>query len=422
MKSQIFWTQDKEMLSLYRKLLVIAASVYMAWWFAIQMLLPQSFNPFPSRLLVSALPLSFFTLSYLSRLIESRIRGLFILSVWLMTIHYFYLFYGNAGEINWIIGCYITVIAITLTLYSTAALLSYSIFVLILSLLLTYFIPSLRESVFLPGLITILGQANLGLRSQQKIIRDLNQSNEKVEKEKRVTQTLAENIRARDEFISVASHELKTPLTSLKLQAQITARGIQSKNPQVYSVERVDEFVTFVSRQIDRLTQLVEAMLDVSRISAGKLTLEFKKIDLVHLVKEIVALLSIQSGESGSKITVETPDQLWIHADSHRIEQVIENLVSNAIKYGNKKPIQVQVSQDQENAIVIVQDNGMGIEPDCFERIFERFERATSSKNISGLGLGLYICRQILDAHGGSVSVESEIGKGSKFTVRLKMS
>lgn len=226
-------------------------------------------------------------------------------------------------------------------------------------------------------------------------------------------------IRARDEFVSIASHELKTPITSLKMQLQMMLRGINIEKNQAPSPEKLLKALTSSSNQVDRLTVLIEDLLDVTRIETGKLAYKFEQIDLSSMVKEIVERFSEEAKYAKFQFKISLEDQVTTFCDRYRIEQVLVNLLSNAIKYGSNSLIEVTVYKEFKNAIFIVKDNGMGIAKEMQGKIFERFERAISSTNISGLGLGLYITKQIIDAHHGRIEVQSELGHGSMFKVSL---
>jgi signal transduction histidine kinase len=168
-----------------------------------------------------------------------------------------------------------------------------------------------------------------------------------------------------------------------------------------------------------RLTRLVERLLDVSRIRAGRLELEPEQLDLARLASTVVEQQREAAARAGCPITVSAPNPVFGNWDRMRMEQVLDNLIGNAVKYGSGQPIEVQVEGVGEDALVVVQDHGIGIEPGDYGRIFDRFERAVSRKHFSGLGVGLWICRQIVTAHKGKIELESAIGQGSRFLVRL---
>lgn len=223
-------------------------------------------------------------------------------------------------------------------------------------------------------------------------------------------------IELRDTFLSVASHELKTPLTSIYLQFEILKRSTlktSENDPKVISL-----FDRFQS-QLERLTRLINELLDVTRIASGKMDLHLENVELEKIVRDICANFESEAVQKGSPITLTVKEPVSGSWDLNRVEQVVMNLVSNAIKYGNKKPIEVTILKNVKYAMVQIKDNGLGIAPEDQARIFQRFERATESSSISGLGLGLFICNEIILRHGGDIKVESTLGEGSTFTIRL---
>ncbi|WP_224363562.1 CHASE domain-containing sensor histidine kinase [Hyalangium versicolor] len=241
-----------------------------------------------------------------------------------------------------------------------------------------------------------------------------------VTERRRSEETVRTAVRLRDEFLSVASHELKTPLTSLSLKLQTLAReaATQSESPFVLKTRTN---VETARKQIKRLSDLIGDLLDVSRISSGKMKLHWEPVDFSAVVREVAARLEPEATRAESRLTVETPDALPGRSDRMRFEQVVENLLTNAIKYGAGKPIHIQMHADAQRLVLTVRDHGIGIAPEHQVRIFERFERAVSERNYGGLGLGLYITRTILEALGGTIRVQSETGQGACFTVELPL-
>lgn len=232
-------------------------------------------------------------------------------------------------------------------------------------------------------------------------------------------QALSEAVRVRDEFISVASHELKTPLTSMQLQTQIAEREIARGNTAYFTEERSRKFLGVLGQQIVRLTTLVEDMLDVSRISLKSLRMEKSRFDLGALVEEVLEKLPAQP--HGGEVSFRAEEKVEGSWDRFRMEQVLVNLLTNARKYGAGKPVRVELRCEAGEAVLSVADQGVGIAEENQQRIFERFERVTQDRGISGLGLGLYITRHIVVNHEGRIDVESQPGKGSKFIVRLPL-
>lgn len=225
-------------------------------------------------------------------------------------------------------------------------------------------------------------------------------------------------LKARDEFLSIASHELRTPLTALSLQMELFGMKVRGSlsGPALESLEQA---LQLFSRHVERLVSLSNELMDLTRIRSGKFDLQKKKSDLAALTKEVVGQYVPEAAKVGSTITVVADKPVWGEFDPTRILQVISNLVSNAVKYGDGKAIRVEVSQGHNRAILKVSDQGKGIAPEAQARIFDYFERAHADKGIPGLGLGLYIARQIVEAHKGTLSVQSAEGKGSTFTVTI---
>jgi signal transduction histidine kinase len=227
-------------------------------------------------------------------------------------------------------------------------------------------------------------------------------------------------VAARDEFLSIASHELRTPLTALRLALEnlrrVTAREVATgPSPQLERVLAASE------RAGQRLEKLVEALLDVSRIHMGRLELDVEALDLATVVAEAVSGLDDELRQSGSTVEVHGEQPTTGHWDRLRLGQVLVNLLANAVKYGAGKPIEIRFGVRETRAWLSIRDHGIGIDPADQRHIFERFERAVSSQNYGGLGLGLYIVKRILESHGGTVRVESQPGEGAAFLVDLPL-
>lgn len=229
-----------------------------------------------------------------------------------------------------------------------------------------------------------------------------------------------EGIRVRDEFLNIASHELKTPLTSLQLQIQLLLR-YGTKQTRTISQELLHTSLHTSETQVKRLGSLINNLLDVSRISNKKFDLDRERVSLNLLVEEVISRFDETLKASGSTIRVRNGKNVAGQWDRFRLDQVATNLISNAIKYGQGKPIIVEVTEKQSAAVLKVRDQGIGIEEEDAKRIFDRFERSTLAKKYGGLGLGLYITKQIIAAHGGKIEVKSIPNKGSEFTVRLPL-
>jgi PAS domain S-box-containing protein len=226
-------------------------------------------------------------------------------------------------------------------------------------------------------------------------------------------------IQLRDDFLSIASHELKTPLTSLSLQIQSLRRVAERRTFGTLPPEKLIRMFRTSSDQLNSLTELINTLLDVSRITSGRLDLHFEEFDLVDLIQRVMDRFSEQLKEAGIQTSFQSAESILGRWDRLRIEQVISNFLSNAIKYGRGKPIELSVSVERDEAVFSIQDYGIGIPKEDQSRIFNRYERAVSMYRFGGMGLGLYITYEIVRSHGGKISVQSEVGRGAKFTAYL---
>lgn len=227
-----------------------------------------------------------------------------------------------------------------------------------------------------------------------------------------------EALRSRDAFLAVAAHELKTPLTALQLHLHSVMRGLEggTQDPKLLANK-----LKATSRQADRINHLVDVLLDVARISSGRLELNRTSMDLAELVKDVVERNADELDRSGCKLSTSFDDTVMGEWDIIRLEQVITNLLSNAAKYGHGRPVEVTVARDGQRARLAVRDAGIGISREDQQRVFGRFERAVSDTHYGGLGLGLWIVREIVEAHGGTIQVSSQPGTGSEFIVELPL-
>jgi PAS domain S-box-containing protein len=231
---------------------------------------------------------------------------------------------------------------------------------------------------------------------------------------------LEEALKARDQFLSMASHELKTPLTSLKLQAQLNLRNLLSRKE--VPIDRQVAVANQTNDLVGRLTRLIDDMLDVSRIRTGKLRLEKGHHEMGDIVREVVLRMSVLFEAVGLSIpALEVQEKVFGFWDRFRIEQVIGNLLTNAIRYGRGKPIELRIRREEEHVLVSIKDQGYGIAKEDLLRIFDRFERAAYTSELAGLGLGLFISREIIEAHDGHIFVESELDEGSTFHICIPL-
>ncbi len=248
--------------------------------------------------------------------------------------------------------------------------------------------------------------------------KDLNQKIKQLEEEYALAK---KEIRARDEFLSIASHELKTPLTSMLLQTQTALYSIRNVSLAHFSINNLLKMLESVENQTKRLSKMINDLLSTSLITTGNLQLVYEKVDLDAVVSGVIEEFSPRIQREGYELTYTKKEPIIGQWDKIRIQQAVSNLISNAIKYGNRKPIEVAIRKEGNMALVNVLDHGIGIAKEQHVKIFGLFERAVSPTEYKGLGVGLYITKKIIEAHGGSISVSSKVGKGTTFTIKLPL-
>jgi len=236
---------------------------------------------------------------------------------------------------------------------------------------------------------------------------------------KEKTSELEEALKTRDEFLSIASHELKTPITSIKMQIQMAQHRAATSGRASFDFDKLDKALAVTVGQVERLTQLIDDLLDISRIQAGKLSYDFEKTNFSAILNEVLEGFGQQLSVSKSDVKLYVDEELDGYWDRNRLEQVLVNLISNAAKYAVGSSIVIFAKRDGAKALISVQDFGPGIPKQKRGKIFERFERLGQSRNISGLGLGLYISKQIVLAHGGTIHLKPGEEKGATFVVSL---
>lgn len=272
--------------------------------------------------------------------------------------------------------------------------------------------PSLRQSLF--GLISFMVvfavTGNLLATAIEEIKNNLGEKAFLYHKAQAAVQT-------RDEFLSIASHELKTPLASLSLQIDILRQRMGADA----RVAKLNEAFDLLLRQTGRLTNLVDDLLDVSQIHTGQFSFDLRPTNLSNVVKDTAQRYGEQLAKAECQLNLDIDEPVAGQFDILRIGQLVENLLSNAVKYAPKSSISISLKRLNNSAILTVQDNGPGIPAEKQARLFERFERANSDSGVSGLGLGLFIVREIAKGHNGNVSIFSETGRGTRFTVDLPL-
>jgi signal transduction histidine kinase/DNA-binding response OmpR family regulator len=226
-----------------------------------------------------------------------------------------------------------------------------------------------------------------------------------------------EAVRLRDEFLQVASHELRTPLTPLSMALQVLQRWERSEESTLPAP--MGELLELATRQGTRLHRLVGDLLDVSRIQSLPLSLDLDQVELEAVVREVVRRFEPDLARAGCRLSIRSGAPVTGCWDGSRIDQVVANLLSNAAKFGAGKPIEISLGEASGTAQLSIRDQGLGIDPAQHGRIFGRFGRAVSPEHYGGLGFGLFISRRIVEAHGGTIKVESRPGAGATFTIEL---
>jgi PAS domain S-box-containing protein len=232
---------------------------------------------------------------------------------------------------------------------------------------------------------------------------------------------LHEAIHSRDDFLSVAAHELRTPLSTLAIQMQMARRQLEKKFSQFITEENLTKVFETSNRQVSHLVFLVDKLLEVSKIMNGKLSLNRERVRLNQLLTQIVENFRKGNQETTANFILEMDEQIEGEWDRHRLGLVVTSLISNAVKFGESKPILIRTKVENQNLVLTVKDNGTGISELDSRKVFRRFEKNNKLDCKVGLGLGLYITKEIVEAHGGTIKVDSKLGEGSTFTVQIPL-
>lgn len=322
---------------------------------------------------------------------------LFILAV-LLGI---YLGGANAGLIVIVFGSICAYLFVNTAKFSGMAFIEAGLFALV-GFLLIAIINKVRR-------INLIDEFNRKEKSYQTTIKRLEESKQKAEEE----------VKSREAFISIASHELKNPLTTTLLRLQDALYNIRNVSLADFSVQKLLDMLEGAEQQTQRLARMINDLLNVSIIRTGRLDLELEEANLTEIVKDVVKGFKERGEKEGFTIKTQLDEVIKTKIDKIRIAQVVINLLTNAVKYGENKPIEVKAYKDGPTAKIKVSDQGIGIPKKQQEKVFALFERAVPNNGYKGLGIGLYISNQIVKAHKGKIRVDSNEGKGSTFTVEL---
>ena len=254
----------------------------------------------------------------------------------------------------------------------------------------------------------------LARREQEVLLRELNATQAELQR----------SLRMRDEFMSLVAHELRTPLNTLFLETQMRSLQLKRGNLPAFNPDQMGGMIKRDERQIKAMIRLIDDMLDVSRMKSGTLSIRPGKVELMGLLERVVNDLSLQAAAAGCNVSLAPHEPVEGWWDEFRVEQVVVNLLTNALRYGGGGQVEVSVHKEDDkvhgcNVRIDVRDFGKGIAPDFIERIFEPYERGARAGEPKGLGLGLYISRQLATSHGGRLTVDSAVGQGATFSLTL---
>jgi signal transduction histidine kinase len=228
----------------------------------------------------------------------------------------------------------------------------------------------------------------------------------------RLYTTARDALRRRDEFLTVAAHEIRGPLTSMHLAVQGLMRGTLAHDGVRMALE-------VIQREDRRLRRFVDDLLDLGRIRTGQLAFELEDVDLGSIVRDIASRVTTVIAPTKSRVDVAVEGNLVGQWDRFRLEQVVTNLLTNAVKYGQGEPIAISAVETGDHVVLKCVDRGVGVPPAMLDRIFDPYERAVETRHYGGLGLGLHIAKMIVEGLGGAIAVESRLGEGTTFTVDL---
>jgi len=271
--------------------------------------------------------------------------------------------------------------------------------------------PSEEKREILIGLLTL--HADLELERERWRATETNTDHTVAE--------LREALASRDDFLAIASHELRTPLATLNLQVRALAGALDPPSPGAHDAV-LRKRVAVLARQLARLERLVGELLDVTKIRMGKLTLRREPVDMLVVIRDVVERYADEIARSGASVTIDAENAdggVVGHWDASCVDQIVTNLLTNALRYGEGSPVRICVRREHDIARLVVENGGIGIAPTQKARLFAQFGRAVSSPHAGGLGLGLWIVRRIVDAHGGRIDLVSELGAGATFTVQM---
>jgi signal transduction histidine kinase len=405
----VITSDSRELLRAQRVFLGVGAALYLSWWAVVEALLPGSFNPLPGRLVVVGAMLVALGATFAVPRAARHAGALLAAAMWLLTLHYAYLLYGNHGDPTWWAGCVLLVACVGAMPLSRGALVAYSVFALVTTGGLMMIERRLLASIFLPSIVTILVLSNVGLRSRLR----LEEARRLAYDLRRERDLAQEASKLKSMFLGLVSHELVTPLQSIGLNVERLQRAAATSEERAVTLERI-------ARGTQRLTDLIQSLLEYTRVEAGRLELRLEDLDLRVIAHEVVDELSPQARSKGLEMRLRVePEGRPVRSDPRIVRLILTNLASNAVRYTDAGSVEVTVAEDDAGHRVSVADTGRGIPPEARETIFEAFTQLEpiERKHLPGVGLGLALVKQLTAALGVRVEVSSVVGAGTTFTV-----
>lgn len=391
----------------FRTLLALAGPLYLSWWFTVEWLLPGSYNPLFSRLLVCAVPLTLFVLTLAKPALMAQANLLFTASMSLVTLHYFYLAHRNQLGHEWIIGTFIVISAVCAAVYSEIELMIYAGLVIVLTGVLLALHPHLARSIFLPGVLTLLLLAYIAIRARHALLEELARSRH------------AEQIsRSESLFLTLVGHELTTPLQSLLFSISALSRQAPSLPPD--SQKRIDT----VARASQRLFDLIQSLIDFTRIDARRLEISPESIDLRQLAEQVLSNIESSSARKADAVQLSLSmenDLPEVVTDRQLLRIALTQLLTNALKYTDQGTIELRLYCDARGHHIAVADTGSGVPRNRWQRIFEPFSPVEQlpSKHLPGMGLGLAMVKAIVTALSAELTMNSEVNVGTSIEIIL---
>jgi len=390
-------------LRLHRTLIVSAGGAYLAWWGFVRASLPDAYNPFAGRLAVVACFFAVWAASYRSVAVARRLETWLAVLCALATAHYYYLFDRNHADLNWVVGSYITVTAVCAILQSARALLLYSLFVAALSIAILVRQPGRVFAVFLPGMLTSLLFANIGMRVRLRLL---------AERERAEALLLRAN-KDLESFSYSVAHDLRAPLRAMSGFSRILLEDYGDKVD-----EEGKRHLTRVSAQAEHMGRLVDALLGLSRFTRKELQRE--EVNLTQHAEEVAA--ELRTRHPSVVVAFVAQPGMIASCDPQLVRAVLENLLANAWKFSERKPeprVSFACTVKDGRRVYVVEDNGVGFAMAYVDKLFAPFHRLHNASEYPGTGIGLATVQRVVERHGGRAWAEGVVNEGAKFYFTL---